>query len=66
VAAPVRRDDVVELDVESLAFGGNGVARLNGYVVFVRRDGTSTNETYQFVMGTGPDDRTVMQDYRKL
>src|SRR5580765_1438932 len=37
VAAPVRRDDVVDLDVESLAFGGNGVARLNGYVVFVRR-----------------------------
>jgi 23S rRNA (uracil1939-C5)-methyltransferase len=37
VAAPVRRDDVVELDVESLAYGGNGVARLNGYVVFVRR-----------------------------
>jgi 23S rRNA (uracil1939-C5)-methyltransferase len=37
VAAPVQRDDVVELDVESLAYGGNGVARLNGYVVFVRR-----------------------------
>ncbi len=37
MAAPVQRDDVVELDVESLAFGGNGVARLNGYVVFVRR-----------------------------
>jgi 23S rRNA (uracil1939-C5)-methyltransferase len=35
VAAPVQRDDVVELDVESLAYGGNGVARLNGYVVFV-------------------------------
>ncbi len=27
----------MELDVESLAFGGNGVARLDGYVVFVRR-----------------------------
>ena len=37
MAAPVRRDDIVELDVESLAYGGNGVARLNGYVVFVRR-----------------------------
>src|SRR6187397_1179616 len=37
VAAPVQRDEVVELDVESLAYGGNGVARLNGYVVFVRR-----------------------------
>jgi len=33
----VQKDDEVELDVESLAYGGNGVARLNGYVVFVRR-----------------------------
>jgi 23S rRNA (uracil1939-C5)-methyltransferase len=37
MAAPVQRDQEVELDVESLAYGGNGVARLNGYVVFVRR-----------------------------
>jgi 23S rRNA (uracil1939-C5)-methyltransferase len=37
VAAPVQRDDVVDVDVESLAYGGNGVARLDGYVVFVRR-----------------------------
>jgi 23S rRNA (uracil1939-C5)-methyltransferase len=37
VAAPVARDQEVELSVESLAFGGNGVARLNGFVVFVRR-----------------------------
>jgi 23S rRNA (uracil1939-C5)-methyltransferase len=37
VAAPVRKDDVVELDVDSLAYGGNGVARLDGFVVFVRR-----------------------------
>ena len=27
----------LELTVDSLAFGGNGVARLNGFVVFVRR-----------------------------
>jgi 23S rRNA (uracil1939-C5)-methyltransferase len=27
----------VELRVDSLAYGGNGVARLNGFVVFVRR-----------------------------
>jgi len=33
----VRREQEIELDVESLAYGGNGVARLNGYVVFVRR-----------------------------
>jgi 23S rRNA (uracil1939-C5)-methyltransferase len=29
------RGDVLELTVDSLAFGGAGVARLNGYVVFV-------------------------------
>jgi 23S rRNA (uracil1939-C5)-methyltransferase len=37
MAAPVTRDEELELDVESLAYGGNGVARVNGYVVFVRR-----------------------------
>src|SRR5437588_245702 len=29
------RGDVLELTIDSLAFGGAGVARLNGYVVFV-------------------------------
>jgi 23S rRNA (uracil1939-C5)-methyltransferase len=37
VAAPVAKDQELELQVESLAYGGNGVARLNGFVVFVRR-----------------------------
>src|SRR4249919_4123701 len=37
MAAPVRVDDELELDVDSLAYGGNGVARLDGFVVFVRR-----------------------------
>jgi 23S rRNA (uracil1939-C5)-methyltransferase len=37
VAAPVTRDQELELTIESLAYGGNGVARLNGFVVFVRR-----------------------------
>ena len=37
MAAPVKRDDELELTVDSLAYGGNGVARLNGFVVFVRR-----------------------------
>src|SRR3989442_11265547 len=37
MAAPVQRDQELELTVESLAFGGNGVARHNGFVVFVRR-----------------------------
>src|SRR2546423_12615273 len=37
MAAPVARDQELELHVDSLASGGNGVARLNGFVVFVRR-----------------------------
>ena len=37
MAAPVHKDEEVELRVDSLAYGGNGVARLNGFVVFVRR-----------------------------
>src|SRR5438105_12658495 len=37
MAVPVAKDQELELDVESLAFGGNGVARLEGFVVFVRR-----------------------------
>jgi 23S rRNA (uracil1939-C5)-methyltransferase len=37
VAAPVQRGEEVELTVDSLAYGGNGVARLGGFVVFVRR-----------------------------
>src|ERR1700755_2344146 len=35
--APVTKGEELELDVDSLAFGGNGVARLDGFVVFVRR-----------------------------
>jgi len=37
MAAPLAKDQELELHVDSLAFGGNGVARLNGFVVFVRR-----------------------------
>ena len=33
---PVVKGDELELAVDSLAYGGNGVARLEGYVVFVR------------------------------
>jgi 23S rRNA (uracil1939-C5)-methyltransferase len=36
-APPVHRDEEIELHVDSLAYGGNGVARLDGFVVFVRR-----------------------------
>ncbi|HEX7084103.1 MAG TPA: 23S rRNA (uracil(1939)-C(5))-methyltransferase RlmD [Gaiellaceae bacterium] len=35
--APVERDQELELTIDSLAYGGNGVARLDGFVVFVRR-----------------------------
>jgi 23S rRNA (uracil1939-C5)-methyltransferase len=37
MAAPLRKDQELELSIDSLAYGGNGVARLNGFVVFVRR-----------------------------
>jgi 23S rRNA (uracil1939-C5)-methyltransferase len=37
MAAPLTLDQEVELQVDSLAYGGNGVARMNGFVVFVRR-----------------------------
>ena len=37
MAAPVSKDQELELRIDSLAYGGNGVARLNGFVVFVRR-----------------------------
>jgi 23S rRNA (uracil1939-C5)-methyltransferase len=36
MAAPVRQGEELELDVDSLAYGGNGVGRVNGFVVFVR------------------------------
>jgi 23S rRNA (uracil1939-C5)-methyltransferase len=36
VAAPVRKGEELELSIDSLAYGGSGVARLNGFVVFVR------------------------------
>ena len=37
MAAPVKRDQELELRIDSLAYGGRGVARLNGFVVFVNR-----------------------------
>ena len=36
MAAPIRKGEEVEVRVDSLAYGGNGVGRLNGFVVFVR------------------------------
>jgi 23S rRNA (uracil1939-C5)-methyltransferase len=37
MSPPVTKDQELELTIDSLAYGGNGVARLNGFVVFVRR-----------------------------
>jgi 23S rRNA (uracil1939-C5)-methyltransferase len=37
MAAPVSVDQEIDLTIDSLAYGGNGVARANGFVVFVRR-----------------------------
>lgn len=36
MAAPVAKGEELELSIDSLAYGGNGVARLDGFVVFVR------------------------------
>lgn len=36
MAAPVRKGEELELRIDSLAFGGNGVGRHEGFVVFVR------------------------------
>ena len=36
VAAPVRKGEEVEVRIDSLAYGGNGVGRVDGFVVFVR------------------------------
>jgi 23S rRNA (uracil1939-C5)-methyltransferase len=36
MAAPVTKGEELELRIESLAYGGNGVARHDGFVVFVR------------------------------
>ena len=37
MAAPLRAGEELDLRIDSLAYGGNGVARLNGFVVFVKR-----------------------------
>ena len=36
VAAPVRKGEELELRIDSLAYGGNGVGRSDGFVVFAR------------------------------
>jgi 23S rRNA (uracil1939-C5)-methyltransferase len=36
VTAPVRKGEELEVRIDSLAYGGNGVGRVDGFVVFVR------------------------------
>ncbi len=48
-SARPRRGDELELTVDSLAFGGAGVARLDGYVVFVT--GAVPGDTVRAVVG---------------
>jgi 23S rRNA (uracil1939-C5)-methyltransferase len=36
MAAPVQRGEEVEVGIDSLAYGGSGVGRVDGFVVFVR------------------------------
>ena len=36
MAAPVRKGEELELRIDSLAYGGNGVGRHDGFVVFAR------------------------------
>jgi 23S rRNA (uracil1939-C5)-methyltransferase len=36
VAVPIRKGEEIEVRVDSLAYGGNGVGRVDGFVVFVR------------------------------
>jgi len=36
MAAPVRKGEELELRIDSLAYGGSGVGRVDGFVVFVR------------------------------
>jgi 23S rRNA (uracil1939-C5)-methyltransferase len=36
MSAPVRTGEELELQIDSLAYGGNGVARHDGFVIFVR------------------------------
>ena len=36
MATPVRKGDELEVRIDSLAYGGNGVGRVDGFVVFVR------------------------------
>ena len=34
--APLKKGDIAELKIEAMAYGGKGIARADGFVVFVR------------------------------
>lgn len=36
MAAPIRKGEEVEVRIDTIAYGGNGIGRLDGFVVFVR------------------------------
>ena len=42
-----------------------GATTVQATIRFVRTNGTTTNEPYEFVMGTADDGRTIMQSYTK-
>ncbi len=47
----IKNNDLVELYVETLAFGGEGIARVDGFVVFVK--------------GAIPNDRVIARIIKK-
>jgi len=40
LSSPFKRNQVLELTIEDLAYGGQGIARLNDFVIFFPRSGT--------------------------
>lgn len=47
----IRKEDLIELYVDNLAYGGEGIARVDGFVIFVR--------------GAVPGDRIIARIYKK-
>ncbi len=47
----VKKGEIVELKIEKMAYGGRGIARLNGFVIFVR--------------GTVPGDRVLARVFKR-
>ena len=47
----IRKEDYIELYVDNLAYGGEGIARVDGFVIFVR--------------GAVPGDRIIARVFKK-